>query len=157
MYRQYGDVEQWRFPDSSVITQCTSLALRVSRRFTVLPHYQRLNTAHMCATIYTCGQICEFKNLSKIIIIILALLMKNVNSRILNFVASPKIRNSRQFKHVNITRSTVLFFCYNLFFLMIYSIYLYTLPYCSINLTIIRDFLFYCHDNVNSITGHQIS
>ena len=32
---------------------------------------------------------------------------KNENSRILNFGKSPKIRNSRKFKHAKITRSTV--------------------------------------------------
>ena len=52
------------------------------------------------------GQIREFKNFAKIINII-ALLKKNVNSRILNFVNSPKIRDSRKFKHAKITRSTV--------------------------------------------------
>ena len=41
------------------------------------------------------GQIREFKNLSKIIIII-ALLKKNENLRILIFVKSPKIRKSRK-------------------------------------------------------------
>ena len=40
-------------------------------------------------------------------IIIIALLKKNVNSRILNFVKSHKIRNSRKFEHAKITRSTV--------------------------------------------------
>ena len=49
----------------------------------------------------------KFKNLAKIIII-RALLKKNENSRILNFVKSPKIKNSRKFKHAKITRSTVL-------------------------------------------------
>ena len=48
------------------------------------------------------GQIREFKNLAEIIIII-ALLKKNENSRILNFVKSPKIRNSRKFKHTKIS------------------------------------------------------
>ena len=38
----------------------------------------------------------KFKNLAKIVIKI-ALLKKNENSRILNFVKSPKIRNSRKF------------------------------------------------------------
>ena len=52
------------------------------------------------------GQICEFKNLARIIIII-ALLKKNENLRILNFVKSPKIGNSLKFKHAKITRSTV--------------------------------------------------
>ena len=51
------------------------------------------------------GQICEFKNLAKIIIII-ALLKKNENSRILNFVKSPKIIH-KIFIHAEITRSTV--------------------------------------------------
>ena len=37
----------------------------------------------------------------------IALLTKNENSRILNFVKSPKIKNSRKFKHAKITRSTV--------------------------------------------------
>ena len=32
---------------------------------------------------------------------------KKENSRILSFVGSPKIRNSRKFKHAKITRSTV--------------------------------------------------
>ena len=36
----------------------------------------------------------------------IALLKKNKNSRILNFVKSPKIRNSRKSKHAKITRST---------------------------------------------------
>ena len=36
----------------------------------------------------------------------IALLKKNENSRILNFVKSPKIRNSRKCKHAKITRST---------------------------------------------------
>ena len=44
------------------------------------------------------GQILEFKNLAKIIILI-ALLKKNENSRNLNYVKSPKIKNSRKFKH----------------------------------------------------------
>ena len=52
------------------------------------------------------GQISEFKNLAKIIIII-ALLKKNENSRIINFVKIPKIRNSRKCKHAKTTRSTV--------------------------------------------------
>ena len=51
-------------------------------------------------------QIREFRNRAKIIIII-ALLEKNENSRILNFAKSPKIGNSRKFKHAKITRSTV--------------------------------------------------
>ena len=55
------------------------------------------------------GQIREFKNLAKIIIII-ALLKKNENSRILNSVKSLKITNSRKFKDAKITRSTVYFF-----------------------------------------------
>ena len=53
------------------------------------------------------GQIPELKNLAKIIIIITAILKKNVNLQILNFVKSPQIKNSRKFKHANITRSTV--------------------------------------------------
>ena len=53
------------------------------------------------------GQIREFKDLAKIITII-ALLGRNENSRILNFVKSPKITNSRKSKHAKITRSTVL-------------------------------------------------
>ena len=48
-------------------------------------------------------QIRKFENLVKIIIII-ALLRKNKNSQILNFVKSPKIRNKRKFKHKKITR-----------------------------------------------------
>ena len=40
------------------------------------------------------------------IIIIIALLKKNENSRIVNFVKSPKIRNSRKFEHAKMTRST---------------------------------------------------
>ena len=48
-------------------------------------------------------QIREFENLVKIIIII-ALLGENENSQILNFVKSPKIRNSRKFKPKKITR-----------------------------------------------------
>ena len=43
------------------------------------------------------------------IIIIKALLKKNENSPILNFVKSPKIRNSRKIEHTKITRSTVSF------------------------------------------------
>ena len=39
----------------------------------------------------------EFKNLVKIIFII-ALLKKNESSRILNFVKSPQIKNSRKLK-----------------------------------------------------------
>ena len=38
----------------------------------------------------------------------IALLKKTENSRILNFVKSPKITNSRKFKHAKITRSTLL-------------------------------------------------
>ena len=38
----------------------------------------------------------------------LALLKNNEDSRILNFVKNPKIRNSRKYKHAKITRSTVL-------------------------------------------------
>ena len=38
----------------------------------------------------------------------MTLLKKNENSQILNFVKSPKIRNSRKFKHTKITRYTVL-------------------------------------------------
>ena len=53
------------------------------------------------------GQIREFKNFAKIIIII-ALLSKNENSRILKFVKSPKMRNSRKFKHAKMARSTVI-------------------------------------------------
>ena len=49
----------------------------------------------------------NFANLAKIIII--ALLKKNENSRILN-LKSPKIKNSRQFKVAKITRSTGFFF-----------------------------------------------
>ena len=41
------------------------------------------------------GQIREFENLAKIIFSV-ALLRKTENSRILNFVKSPKIRNSRK-------------------------------------------------------------
>ena len=33
--------------------------------------------------------------------------MKNKNSRILNFVKSPKIKNSRKFKDAKITRATI--------------------------------------------------
>ena len=51
------------------------------------------------------GQILKFKNITKIIFII-ALLKKN--SGILNIGKSPKIRNSRKVKHMEITRSTVL-------------------------------------------------
>ena len=39
---------------------------------------------------------------------IIALLKKNENLRILNFVKSPKIRNSRKFKHAKITKSMVI-------------------------------------------------
>ena len=35
------------------------------------------------------------------------LLKKNANSQIINFVKSPKNRNSQKFKHSKITRSTV--------------------------------------------------
>ena len=38
----------------------------------------------------------------------IALLKKNENLRILNFVKSPKIGNPRKFKHAKISRSTVL-------------------------------------------------
>ena len=48
----------------------------------------------------------EFQNLAKITIII-SLLKKNENSRILNFVKSPKIRNSQIFEHAKITRYSV--------------------------------------------------
>ena len=51
-------------------------------------------------------QICEFKNVSKIINII-ALLKKIKKLQILNFVKSSKIKNSRKFKDAKITRSTV--------------------------------------------------
>ena len=51
----------------------------------------------------------RIQNLAKNIIII-ALLKKNENLQILNFMKSPKIRNSRKFKHVKITKSTVLLF-----------------------------------------------
>ena len=58
------------------------------------------------------GHIREFKNLAKNVIII-ALLKKNKKSRTLNFVKSPKIRNSRKFKHGKITRSTVyIYICF---------------------------------------------
>ena len=43
----------------------------------------------------------------KEIIISIALLKKNENSRNLNFVKSPKIFNSQKFKQEKITRSTV--------------------------------------------------
>ena len=52
------------------------------------------------------GQIREFKNLTKIVLII-ALLKKKEKSQILNFVKTPKNRNSRKLKHAKITRSTV--------------------------------------------------
>ena len=52
------------------------------------------------------GHIGEFKNLAKIIIII-ALLEKSENLRIIIFVKNPKIRNLRKFKHAKITRSNV--------------------------------------------------
>ena len=45
------------------------------------------------------------KNLAKIINIIA--LLERKKSRILNFLKSPKIRNSRKLKHAKITRSTV--------------------------------------------------
>ena len=48
----------------------------------------------------------KFKNLAKIVIKI-ALLKKNENSRILNFVESPKIRNSRKFEQAKFTKPTV--------------------------------------------------
>ena len=48
----------------------------------------------------------EFKNLAKTIIM-LALLKKNENSRILNFVKNPQIRNSWKFVNAKITRSAV--------------------------------------------------
>ena len=51
-------------------------------------------------------QIREFKNSAKIIIII-ALLKKTTNSRILSFVKSPDIINSRKFNHAKITGPTV--------------------------------------------------
>ena len=53
------------------------------------------------------GRIREFKNHANIIIRI-TLRIKKVYSRFLNFVKSSKIRNSRKFKHVKITRSTLL-------------------------------------------------
>ena len=57
------------------------------------------------------GQIREIKNLAKIITLI-ALLKKNENVRILNFVKkNPKIKNSRRFKHAKITSSTVVLNC----------------------------------------------
>ena len=59
------------------------------------------------------GQIRKFKNIAKIILIIM-LLKKNENSRFLNLVKSFKIRNSRKFKHVEIIRSTV---CYEFTYL----------------------------------------
>ena len=49
----------------------------------------------------------KFKNLAKIIIII-TLLKKNENSRIVNFVKSHKIRNSRIFEQAKITRSNII-------------------------------------------------
>ena len=49
------------------------------------------------------GKIREFKNLAKIIIIV-ATPKKKENSRILASVKSPKISNSRKFKHAKITR-----------------------------------------------------
>ena len=49
------------------------------------------------------GQIREFKNLAKILIII-ALLIFFENSRVLSFLKSLKIRNSPKFKHAKITR-----------------------------------------------------
>ena len=52
------------------------------------------------------GQIREFINLVKIIIII-ELLKINKKLWILNFVKSFKIRNSRKFKHAKVTRSIV--------------------------------------------------
>ena len=45
------------------------------------------------------------------IIIIIALLKKNENSRILNIVNSSKVGKSQKFKHAKITRSTVPIFC----------------------------------------------
>ena len=51
-------------------------------------------------------QIREFKNLAKMIII-KELLKKNENSRIVNFVKSPKIGNSRKLEHAKISISTV--------------------------------------------------
>ena len=50
------------------------------------------------------GQIREFQNLLKIIIII-ALLKKNEESRNLNFVKSPQIQISRRFQLAKTTRS----------------------------------------------------
>ena len=44
-------------------------------------------------------------------IIIIVLPKKNENSQILNSVKSTKIRNSRKFKHTNMTRSTVYNLC----------------------------------------------
>ena len=54
----------------------------------------------------------EFQNLAKIIIII-ALLKEKRKFRILNFLKSPKIRNSRKFEHAKITRSTVVSYFLN--------------------------------------------
>ena len=51
------------------------------------------------------GQIHEFKNFATNIIIIVPL-KKKINSRILNFMKSPRIRNvNRKCKHAKITRS----------------------------------------------------
>ena len=52
------------------------------------------------------GKNCESKKFAKINIMI-ALLKKSKNSRILNIVKKNKIRNSRKPKHAKITRSTV--------------------------------------------------
>ena len=52
------------------------------------------------------GQIREFRNIAKVIIII-ALLKETENSRIVNLIKSTKIRNSRRFKHAKIARFTV--------------------------------------------------
>ena len=52
------------------------------------------------------GQIREIKNVANIIIII-ALLEKHENWRILYFVKSPQIKNSRKFKHAKIAEYTI--------------------------------------------------
>ena len=65
------------------------------------------------------GQFRQFKNLAKIIIII-ALLKKNENSRILNLVKSPKIRirknlNTRKLPHLQ-NYLHIIVFMYNIGF-----------------------------------------
>ena len=97
-----------KFASQKLVLKGTIVALSAQRVNTVYCWSGNIREVLIFANFARRTNSRKFKNLARIIII-MALLKKNENSRISSFVKSCKIRISRKFKHAKITRSTVLF------------------------------------------------